>query len=389
MIAGQASLAEHFGASLGRQERLHFAAHSHHPWPDVTRQAHLRAWEVAAAHLDHKWSRLLQTEYPEAARHVARRLGVADAEQIVFAQNTHELLVRICSGLSAPMRVLTTDAEFHSATRQLQRWAESGHAIAEHIPVEPFATFPDRFTAAMRAEHDLVLFSHVLYSSGYVLPDLGQIVAAVPSLRTTVIVDGYHAFMAFPVDLGAIADRAFYLGGGYKYAMSGEGACFASAPPGYIERPVNTGWFATFASLAGSASDDVAYPSGAARFAGSTFEPSGLFRFNAVQRWLDGLGVDVRQIHDHVRVLQESFLDSLHTGPPAVLGGAELVPGREVGQRGHFLTFRTGGAGALAQTLAERGVVVDHRGDRLRFGFGVYHSLDDVERLLQILREIN
>ena len=27
--------------------RLHFAAHSHHPWPDATQAAHARYWEDA------------------------------------------------------------------------------------------------------------------------------------------------------------------------------------------------------------------------------------------------------------------------------------------------------------------------------------------------------
>ena len=47
-----------------------------------------------------------------------------------------------------------------------------------------------------------------------------------------VVIDGYHAFMAIAEPLGALAARSvFYLGGGYKYAMAGEGAAFMHAPP--------------------------------------------------------------------------------------------------------------------------------------------------------------
>ena len=38
--------------------RLHFAAHSHHPWPDVTRQAVLDGWDDAARLMDRKWDRI-------------------------------------------------------------------------------------------------------------------------------------------------------------------------------------------------------------------------------------------------------------------------------------------------------------------------------------------
>ncbi|MEO8361545.1 MAG: aminotransferase, partial [Vicinamibacteria bacterium] len=41
--------------------RLHFAAHSHHPWPDVTRDAQIKAWEDAALMADLKWERVFGT----------------------------------------------------------------------------------------------------------------------------------------------------------------------------------------------------------------------------------------------------------------------------------------------------------------------------------------
>ena len=49
---------------------------------------------------------------------------------------------------------------------------------------------------------------------------------------------------------------------------------------------------------------------------------------------------------------------------------------------GHFLSFRRNDASEIANHLAARNVIVDHRGDRLRFGFGAYHDTSDVEALL-------
>ncbi|ACQ79222.1 aminotransferase class V [Beutenbergia cavernae DSM 12333] len=381
MTGGAAALKAHFGRALASDDRLHVAAHSHHPWPDVTRDAHLAAWDLAAAQLDDKWDTILRTVVPEAQGHVARRLGLRDPATVAFAPNTHELLVRITSALPRPFRVLTTDAEFHSAARQLARWEEAGVAHVDRVPAESFATFPERFVAAMRPEHGLVLVSHVFFDSGYVVPDLAQLVDAVPSPDALVVVDGYHAFMAVPTDLGAIASRAFYLAGGYKYAMAGEGACFAHAPAGYATRPVDTGWFAAFGALADAGDGRVGYPADAGRLAGSTTDPSGLFRFNAVQRWLDGLGVDVPAIHAHVGALQTRLLAALDAEPLAALPVTSLVPGRQVPDRGHFLTFRTDRAPEVEAALAARGVVADRRGERLRLGFGVYHDDDDVDRL--------
>ena len=46
-------------------ERLHFAAHSHHYWPDVARDAHIRAWDDAARLADDKWVKVIETDTSE------------------------------------------------------------------------------------------------------------------------------------------------------------------------------------------------------------------------------------------------------------------------------------------------------------------------------------
>ena len=38
--------------------RLHFAAHSHHLWPDASCDGHLAAWEDAAVLADRKWEKI-------------------------------------------------------------------------------------------------------------------------------------------------------------------------------------------------------------------------------------------------------------------------------------------------------------------------------------------
>ena len=75
------SLADHFAQSVGRPGApLHFAAHSHHPWPDVTAAAQAQCWADAARLLDAKWGHIFAEVIPRAQRHVARRLNLADGE---------------------------------------------------------------------------------------------------------------------------------------------------------------------------------------------------------------------------------------------------------------------------------------------------------------------
>jgi selenocysteine lyase/cysteine desulfurase len=375
------NLKAHFSRFLGaRPGRLHFAAHSHHPWPDVTFDAQQRTWLDAADMMDDKWETIFGTVIPGAAARVASSLGLSDPATLSFAPNTHELVVRIFSCLEPPVRVLSTDGEFHSFNRQTRRWEEAGLAIVDRVPTEPFETFADRFTREARAgAHDLIYLSQVFFDSGFVVPNLDRVVAAVPEDRAFVVIDGYHGFMALPTHLGAIQDRAFYLAGGYKYAMAGEGACFLHAPAGYGARPIDTGWYAGFGQLETGVTGEVAYSGDGSRFAGATFDPSGIYRLDAVLGWLESLGVTPSDIHSHARSLQERFL-------AGAVNPGDLVP-PDPHERGNFLTFQSDRAGDIYRSLHERDVITDYRGDRLRIGFGIYQDEADVDRLLEHVTE--
>ncbi|HWA31294.1 MAG TPA: aminotransferase class V-fold PLP-dependent enzyme, partial [Rhizomicrobium sp.] len=206
---------------------LHAAAHSHHPWPDVTLAAQEQAWQDAARLLDGKWDYIFGTIIPAAQSYIARQLNLPDPTTIAFSPNTHSFVLRLLSCLPPKPRILTTGSEFHSFARQIARLEEDGLVQATRIATEPFDTFETRFAeTAAKGGHDLVFLSQVFFDSGFAVTDMAKIVNAVPDKETFVVIDGYHGFMAVPTDFGALANRAFYLAGGYKYAMAGEGACF-------------------------------------------------------------------------------------------------------------------------------------------------------------------
>lgn len=384
------SLKAHFSQSLGAPGApLHFAAHSHHPWPDVSRTAQMQAWDDAARLLDDKWGHVFGTVLPEAQRHVARVLHLPDPGSIVFAPNTHDFVVRLFSCFSAgkTLRILASDAEFHSFTRQTMRLEEEGLAEIVRVPSQPHETFAARFAAAASVGgFDIAFVSHVFFNSGFIVPDIAGLVAALSPHAHFIVIDGYHGFMAIETDLSAIAGRAFYLAGGYKYAMAGEGVCFMHCPPGYGPRPRDTGWYAEFGALEKPRDGRIGYGSDGSRFAGATFDPSGLYRLNAVMRWQQSLGISLGAQHAHVRELQQRFLDGLGAG--GVLS-ANMLAVADAHARGRFLTFTTQKAGAIHDALAAKRVMTDYRADRLRIGFGIYHDERDVEALLHALNTLS
>jgi kynureninase len=371
-------------------DRLHFAAHSHAYWPDVTREAQIQLWDDAARLVDEKWTRVLGEVWPAVTGGIARHLNLPDPATLVSAVNTHEFVNRLISALPlgrTPV-IVTTDGEFHSFRRQTERLAEDGLIRLVAVPTEPFATLPARIVEAVSAHApDMVFVSQVYFNSGYALPDLDALVDAVAAPDRLTVIDGYHAFLALPVDLSHVADRAFYLAGGYKYAMAGEGACFMHCPPGFGERPRNTGWYASFASLSGP-QDRVRYATDGQRFMGATFDPSGLYRMRAALDWMASRGLDAARIHAHVMALQDIFLAGISESPIGLFDPARLVvPAREM-SRGNFLTFDHPEASEWQARLKARNIVVDVRDTRLRVGFGLYHNADDVKRLLERLRTL-
>lgn len=377
-------LRAHFSRFLGADPgRLHFAAHSHHPWPDATRAAQLAAWDDAARLMDGKWDRVLGPIWQAAQRHVARHLTLPDPGTVVFAPNTHEFVQRIlsCLPVHRTPRLLTTDGEFHSFARQAARLEEEGLLAVTRIPSEPGPDCLPRLIETARQGFDLVWTSEVFFASGFALEGFSELAEAAG--EAVLAIDGYHAFMARPVDLSGIAHRAFWLAGGYKYAMAGEGACFLHCPPGWLPRPRSTGWFAGFGALAASGGG-VPYAADGSRFMGATFDPSGLYRFNAAMDWLEGLELDAGAIHAHALTLQERFVAGLG-GAPCGLDPARLVVPLAERRRGNFLAFDLDEAEAVQARLAAAGIVADRRGRRLRLGFGLYHTAEEVDRLLERL----
>jgi selenocysteine lyase/cysteine desulfurase len=379
-----------FSRSLSADpQRLHFAAHSHHLWPDASFEGQVEAWNDAARLADRKWDKVMDEAWPEAQARVARELGTGMPDGIVFALNTHELLVRLFAAVPStwPIRVLASDGEFHSARRQLARWEEAGAAVVERIPVEPFDTFTPRFLAAARSrQYDLLFVSQVLFGSGRTFDGVEELALLGDPQGPWVVIDGYHAFMALERPFRQVAAKsAFYLGGGYKYAMAGEGCAFLHAPPGFGPRPPITGWFAEFEDLS-LPPGSVGYAGDARRFLGATFDPSGLYRFNAVQRMLQKNSLTTARVSTYLARLQQQLLGATGETP---LSDAQLLNPLDDAPHARFLAFRSPNAQRWYAQLKVQNCITDVRGDVLRIGFGIYQDEGDVDRLAQLLRGLS
>ncbi|TRW49046.1 aminotransferase class V-fold PLP-dependent enzyme [Aliidiomarina halalkaliphila] len=369
-----------------RPDVLHCAPHSHYYWPDATRAAQLAYWDDSAKHADEKWAVIFGEKVPALQKYIAQELQLPDPQQIVFAQNTHELLYRVFTTFSAakPLRILTTDGEFHSFNRQSRRLEERGNVDVIRVPCEPFDTLQERWhhAIASTADIDLIFISQVFYNSGVAAPQVNDWIGEVAS-NTLVMVDGYHGYGAIETDLRAVADRIFYLAGGYKYAQAGEGVCFMAVPKGCELRPEYTGWFADFSGLAKAQHGPIQYANDGMRFAGATMDFSAIYRQLAVFDLWQQQGLTTAVRDGYIRQLQEAFLQHIDGCHHSEVNRDHLLKCDHLGH-GHFFTFRLSDAASvekIATQLRAQGVATDYRNDRLRFGFAMYHNPEDYQQI--------
>ena len=385
LYASPNALVPHYSA-FRVADRVLLTGHSHQAWPDAGLEGHERAWLDAAELVDAKWERV--EVMSERVREGFRALmGGCDGD-LALDTNTHTLVVRFLSALplSERPRIVTTDGEFHSIRRQVDRLAEEGVEVVR-VAVEPVDTVAARAAQEVDDRTACVLISSVLFGTGRIVPGLPGVAAACDRHGAELLVDAYHSLGVVPFTLDGI-ERAFVVGGGYKYCQLGEGNCVLRVPPGCRLRPVVTGWFSEFAEMAAAAHPgEVRYGTGPARFAGSTFEPTSRYRAAAVFDFFDERGMDallLREVSQHqvgllVERFQELDLD------PAVLRLEADVP---VEQRGGFLALRTPDARGLSEEMLERGVHTDVRGDILRLGPAPYVSDEQLEAAIDALAEV-
>ena len=360
--------------------------HSHQAWPDVGFDAQQRAWLDAAEFVDDKWVRA--AEQAAAVRTGFARLLGDRAENIALGQNTHELVTRWLSAL--PLlerpRIVTTDGEFHSIRRQVDRLAEEGVAVI-NVPARPVETLADRVIASLDSKTLCAMVSTVLFETAEIVPGLDVLASACRHQGVPLLLDAYHQLNVVPFGLRRSGlDDVFVTGGGYKYCQLGEGNCFLRVPPESRLRPVLTGWFAEFDALEDSSQTQVVYGTGAAAFGGATYDVTSHYRAAAVFAFHEQQGLTpdrLRSISQHQVGLLKSALERLDVSPS--LARIEPMPDE---RRGGFLAIRVASAKDVARRLRERGVHVDARGDILRMGPAPYLRDDQLRDAIRALGEV-
>jgi len=365
-------LAKHY-SRFRVTERILLTGHSHQAWPDVAFEAQQQAWLDTAEHVDDVWDLAFQ-KANEVRRGFARLLDDTP-ERIALAENTHELVVRFLSALPLRKRpqLVTTDGEFHTIRRQLDRLAEEGIEVIK-VPAMPATSLAERLAITVDDRTAAVLVSAVLYANAHIVPNLKAVQEACERVGADLLVDAYHALNVVPFSLvEAGLQRAFVVGGGYKYCQLGPGNAFLRFPLDTDLRPVVTGWFSEFTDLsrAPPAGGRVAYGPGPARFAGATYDFTSHYRAAAVFKFVAEQKLTpqkLRELNQHqIEILSGSTRND-------AIGG--------------FLAIPVARAGKIQQALRKKNVWTDYRGDTLRLGPAPYLTDAQLTNAATALRDL-
>jgi kynureninase len=386
LYASPNALAAHY-ARFRVGERLLLTGHSHQAWPDCAFEGQVEAFDDAARLVDDKWERAF-AKADRVGRGFSELLGDASGAYALGA-STHELVVRWVSALPLRTRprIVTTDAEFHTLRRQLDRLAEEGIEVVK-VPHAPVATVAERMARAIDDRTAAAVLSAVFYTNAQIVHGLGHVAERCAREGAALLIDAYHALGVVPFTVAAQGlANAFIVGGGYKYCQLGEGNCFLRVPLDCPLRPVVTGWYAEFDALASRATDGrVTYGAGAARFAGATYDPTSHYRAARVFDFFESNELApplLREINQHqvARILRN--VDHLDADPELLDRDRSVALEELAG----FVALRSARAAELCRALGRRGVSSDFRGDTLRLGPAPYLSDAQIDAATAALGE--
>jgi kynureninase len=223
-----------------------------------------------------------------------------------------------------------------------------------------------------------VLVSAVLYTNAHIVPNLRATLEACERHGAELLVDAYHALNVVPFSLKKEGlERAYVVGGGYKYCQLGPGNAFLRFPADTTLRPVFTGWFSEFTDLTKAPTGRVEYGPGPARFAGATYDFTSHYRGAAVFKFFEQHGLTPKEL----RILSQRQIEVL----VSALGIETEVALHETGG---FLALRTRDTPRVHEALKERDIATDFRGDTLRLGPAPYVTEEQLDQAANVIRDI-
>lgn len=310
----------------------------------------------------------------------AQVLG-ADPDEIALFPSITAALIAAASAFAYRdrPRVVMSRLDFPTTTYQWLTKQEIGVAPVL-LPGRDGLTVPlDDYAAAVDRRTELVVASHVYFTSGYV-QDIAAIAEIAHRSGALCLIDAYQATGQLPTDVHA-SGVDFLVTGGLKWLLGGPGVACLYVRRDLHERlhPNNVGWFAHRDQFA-FRTDAFEPAPDARRFEGGTPSVAAVYAAEA------GLDIVLEIGPARLRARQLELVDDLVARLRAD-GFASRVPADLSGHAG-IVTVPVDDPAGVVTGLRRRGIIVDSRPGVVRFSPYFYNSLDDNRAVCAALREV-
>ncbi|MBX7102953.1 MAG: aminotransferase class V-fold PLP-dependent enzyme [Gemmataceae bacterium] len=301
----------------------------------------------------------------------------ADPSQIAFVKNTTEAIDFVAEGFPwQPGDNIVLPADEYPSNQYPWMNLRSRGVEVRRVPNNGLTVDLAELDRAIDSRTRILAISWVGYASGFCL-NLADAAELVQSRGVALCVDVIQGFGALPLDLQQ-TPIDFVCCGSHKWALGYQGAGFLYVRPELMARlrPQGVGAHSVINPF-DYANIDFSLQTDARRFEGGTLSFGIITAWGGSLKLLHGLtasGIETR-IRELTRYLCESAKShgiQIHSDPNSASGIVSLtVPGRDSGE-------------VMKQARAA-GVVVNHRGGRVRVAPHCYNNREDLDRLLEVL----
>lgn len=324
----------------------------------------LDAWEERGATA---WYSTWLGELDALRERFARVIG-ADKAEVALAPSVSVALSSVATALDYASRPKVVFSELDFPTVAYQWAVKSG--VEQVIVPSPdgIRVPPDAYEAAVDESTAAVATSHVFFTSG-AIQDIRRITAAAHRAGALSIIDAYQAAGQLPTDVHA-AEVDVLIAGGLKWLLGGTGIALMYVRRDRIPelRPTVTGWFGNrfqfdFDPRRFEYWDD------ARRFELGTTANAAVYACSAGIDIILEIGVDrirartTELVNDLVDRLTDAGLGIRTPSEPEARAGIVMIPMKD--------------APTVVHALADRGILVDYRHDRLRASPYFYNTPED------------
>lgn len=331
---------------------------------------YLKTWHEGGSPWD-LWVR----KYEEARELFARFIG-AEADEVAIVPSASAGINAVASALDFRRRRKVVLGEFEFPTMghvwlaQQARGAEVEFLAAKGdcMPLERYLQKVDASTA-------IVPVTHVCFLNGF-RSDVKQIAHLAHEKGALVFMDDYQDCGTRPLNVKEL-DVDFYISGTLKYLLGPSGVAFLYARKNLSSSltPTICGWFAQRNPFAFDVRHLDLAPN-ARRFEAGTPPIPNIYGAMAGIRLLQEIGLE--NIAPRISKLAQALIEGARD-----LGIQVKTP---VDSAGPLVVLQAKDVDAVLARLAEENVIGSGRHDGLRISFHVHNTLEDVEKVLEVLK---